>query len=145
VFDSGDLVTVFVAGEYEDGIAGNSTFAEGDWNGDGEFDTGDLVDAFQRGHYVAGALPIAAQGALSLSRGDVAANLLGRARADGVVPSHEFAKPANAPDNRLGGIDLQLIERDELFDELGRDRSDFDSDPVTLVGDELLDELTTDL
>ncbi|MCA9216345.1 MAG: dockerin type I repeat-containing protein, partial [Planctomycetales bacterium] len=31
-FNSSDLVTVFAAGEYEDGIARNSTWAEGDWN-----------------------------------------------------------------------------------------------------------------
>ncbi|MCA9197740.1 MAG: chitobiase/beta-hexosaminidase C-terminal domain-containing protein, partial [Planctomycetales bacterium] len=53
VFDSGDLVAVFVAGEYEDGIAGNSTFEEGDWNGDGDFSSADLVLAFQEGTYVA--------------------------------------------------------------------------------------------
>jgi hypothetical protein len=53
-FDSGDLVEVFTAGQYEDGIAGNSTWATGDWNGDGEFDTGDLVAAFQDGGFEAG-------------------------------------------------------------------------------------------
>ena len=53
VFDSSDLVTVFVAGEYENGIANDSTFAEGDWNGDSEFDSSDLVLAFQSGKYVA--------------------------------------------------------------------------------------------
>ena len=46
-FDSGDLVEVFQAGQYEDGIPGNSTWATGDWNGDAEFGTGDLVAAFQ--------------------------------------------------------------------------------------------------
>ncbi|MCA9213464.1 MAG: lamin tail domain-containing protein, partial [Planctomycetales bacterium] len=35
VFDSSDLVAVLQAGEFEDAIDGNSTFAEGDWNGDG--------------------------------------------------------------------------------------------------------------
>ena len=53
-FDSGDLVEVFKAGQYEDGIAGNSTWATGDWNGDREFDTGDLVAAFQDGGFEAG-------------------------------------------------------------------------------------------
>ena len=47
VFDSGDLVDVFAAGEYEDDIPGNSTWATGDWNGNGEFDSGDLVAAFK--------------------------------------------------------------------------------------------------
>ncbi|MCA9217744.1 MAG: VCBS repeat-containing protein, partial [Planctomycetales bacterium] len=35
VFDSSDLVAVFQAGEYYDGIPLNSTWSEGDWNGDG--------------------------------------------------------------------------------------------------------------
>ena len=52
-FDSSDLVAVFVAGEYEDAIPGNSTFAEGDWNGDGDFDSRDMVYVFQLGTYVA--------------------------------------------------------------------------------------------
>ncbi len=43
------------AGEYEDDVVGNSTFAEGDWNGDGEFDSGDIVLAFQTGNYLAAA------------------------------------------------------------------------------------------
>ena len=51
VFDSADLVAIFAAGEYEDGIESNSTFAEGDWNGDGEFDSSDLVAAFQAATY----------------------------------------------------------------------------------------------
>ena len=50
-FDSADLVTVFQAGEYEDGIMVNSTWASGDWNGDRDFDSSDLVKAFQEGAY----------------------------------------------------------------------------------------------
>ncbi len=57
VFSSQDLVLVFQAGEYEDGIVGNSTWAEGDWNCDAEFDSADLVAVFQAGGYVAGASP----------------------------------------------------------------------------------------
>lgn len=53
-FDSGDLVAVFGAGQYEDGIGGNSTWTTGDWNGDAEFDSGDLVFAFAHGGYEAG-------------------------------------------------------------------------------------------
>ncbi|MCA9166278.1 MAG: VCBS repeat-containing protein [Planctomycetales bacterium] len=55
VFDSTDLVLVFQAGEYEDRILANSSFADGDWNNDGEFDSSDLVAAFQAGHYFAAA------------------------------------------------------------------------------------------
>jgi hypothetical protein len=57
VFDSGDLVQIFSAGEFEDGIPGNSGWADGDWNGDGDFDTADLVLAFQSGSYVSAAFP----------------------------------------------------------------------------------------
>lgn len=53
-FDSGDLVEVFKAGHYEDGIESNSTWATGDWNGDRDFDTGDLVSAFNDGGFEAG-------------------------------------------------------------------------------------------
>ena len=51
IFNSTDLIVVFQAGEYEDGIANNSSWGTGDWNGDGEFDTADLVYAFQAGTY----------------------------------------------------------------------------------------------
>ena len=61
IFDSSDLVQIFRAGEYEDGIDNNSTFAEGDWNGDGDFDSSDLVLAFQSG-YVAAAVSGPASG-----------------------------------------------------------------------------------
>lgn len=53
-FSSSDFVIVFQAGEYEDDIADNSTWAEGDWNGDGEFNTSDFVAAFQSGGYEKG-------------------------------------------------------------------------------------------
>ncbi len=50
-FDSGDLIQVLSAGEYEDNIAGNSTWEEGDWNDDGDFDSTDLVVALATGNY----------------------------------------------------------------------------------------------
>ena len=53
-FNSGDLVRVFGAGEYEDDISLNSTWATGDWDGDGDFASGDLVVAFQDGGYELG-------------------------------------------------------------------------------------------
>ncbi|MFC1759701.1 dockerin type I domain-containing protein [Planctomycetota bacterium] len=60
-FDSRDFVSVFQAAEYEDSIAKNSGWDEGDWSGDGEFDSADFVVAFQGGTY---------------ERGEVAANVL---------------------------------------------------------------------
>jgi hypothetical protein len=59
-FNSGDLLTVFQAGQYRDNVVGNSGWMQGDWDGDGEFDTSDLLVAFQRGGYeVAGATAVA--------------------------------------------------------------------------------------
>ncbi len=51
VFNSADLILIFVAGEYEDGVQLNSSFETGDWNLDGEFDSSDLILAFQMGNY----------------------------------------------------------------------------------------------
>jgi hypothetical protein len=60
-FDSSDLVQVLQAGEYEDEVSGNSTWADGDWNGDGDFNSADIVLAFSSGTYVDPA-PFAHQG-----------------------------------------------------------------------------------
>jgi hypothetical protein len=49
---------LFRLGKYDDGIPGNSTFAEGDWNGDGVFDSSDLVLVFQLGTYEGGPLVV---------------------------------------------------------------------------------------
>jgi hypothetical protein len=57
VFNSGDLVHVFQVGEYEDTIAGNSTWSDGDWTNDNDFNSSDLVAAFQDGKYMAAASP----------------------------------------------------------------------------------------
>ncbi|MFC1758914.1 dockerin type I domain-containing protein, partial [Planctomycetota bacterium] len=56
-FNSGDFVTVFAAGEYEDEIVGNSTWGTGDWNGDGDFNSGDFVTAFGAAGYEKGPRP----------------------------------------------------------------------------------------
>lgn len=53
-FNSADFVAVFTFGQYEDGIAGNSSWESGDWNGDGEFDSSDFVTAFTAGGYELG-------------------------------------------------------------------------------------------
>lgn len=51
LFNSADLIAVFRAGEYEDQITHNSTWATGDWNADTEFTSGDLILALQAGTY----------------------------------------------------------------------------------------------
>lgn len=56
-FNSADFITVFQAGQYEDAIVGNSTWATGDFDGDGDFGSGDFVAAFQSGGYEAGPRP----------------------------------------------------------------------------------------
>jgi hypothetical protein len=61
-FDSADLVAVFQAGQYEDGVPGNSLWATGDWNGDGDFTSSDLTVALQRGGYENTAVPVAEPG-----------------------------------------------------------------------------------
>ena len=53
-FSSTDFVVVFGAGEYEDELTANSTWATGDWNGDKEFNSSDFVAAFTDGGYEKG-------------------------------------------------------------------------------------------
>ena len=55
IFDSSDIVAVFIAGKYEDRFSRNTTFNEGDWNHDRKFDSSDLVLAFQSGNYTVAA------------------------------------------------------------------------------------------
>jgi hypothetical protein len=56
-FDSADLVEVLGIGEYEDGVDNNSTWAEGDWDGNANFSSGDFVTALADGGYEAGPRP----------------------------------------------------------------------------------------
>ena len=51
VFNTEDLAFVFAAGKYEDQLANNATFTEGDWDGDGDFTSQDIVFAFQQGGF----------------------------------------------------------------------------------------------
>jgi hypothetical protein len=51
LFNSADFVQTFQIGEYEDSIADNSTWREGDWNADGDASSSDLVVAFEDGGY----------------------------------------------------------------------------------------------
>jgi hypothetical protein len=73
IFDSSDLVLVFIAGGFEDGIEGNAGWATGDWDGDGDFTTRDFVYAFQSGGYSNSAATQA-----TARRGDVAAAISDR-------------------------------------------------------------------
>ena len=51
VFNSSDLVVLAIANEYEDGENDNSTWAEGDWNGDLDYTSADWVLAMFYGGY----------------------------------------------------------------------------------------------
>ena len=88
IFNHDDLVGLFAASEYEDGIAGNSAWHTGDFNGDREFDSEDLVFIFSRGGYsLTPALPRPAPSRLS----NLAAVLAdeSRKRADDPQPDDE--------------------------------------------------------
>ena len=43
-----------MAGQYEDGVAGNSLWETGDWDGNGDFDMADFVAAFISGGFEKG-------------------------------------------------------------------------------------------
>lgn len=60
LFHSDDLEQVLQAGQYEDSISGNSSWATGDWQGDGDFTSADIVKAFQDGGYERGPRAISA-------------------------------------------------------------------------------------
>jgi hypothetical protein len=53
-FSSKDLVDVLAAGQYEDAVDGNSGWAQGDWDGNGDFTTSDFVFALAGGGYEQG-------------------------------------------------------------------------------------------
>lgn len=118
VFDSGDLVAVFSAGEYEDDILGNSTFEEGDWNGDGDFDSTDLVFVFTAGNYVAGA------NILTFNESSIGAAILAR-----IDPSIDDPQPVEEPRVEPSNpapevVEPGLVAVDLLFDRL--DLEDFE-------------------
>jgi hypothetical protein len=50
LFSTSDVVVVMIAAEYEDGTENNSTWAEGDWDFDGDYTTADLVLGYQDGY-----------------------------------------------------------------------------------------------
>ena len=97
-FNSTDFVLVFQAGQYEDSIPGNSTWATGDWNCDGEFSSSDFVTAFRSGAYTAASAPAAATAASSqVAAGLVQAPNAASQRADSASASHEStANPRTA-------------------------------------------------
>jgi len=88
VFNHDDLVDLFAASEYEDGVAGNSGWRTGDFNGDKEFDSQDIVFIFSRGGYT---LIPALPGPESAHRSSIAAARANdsRKQADDPLPDDE--------------------------------------------------------
>ena len=114
VFNSTDLIAVFQVGEYEDGVAGNSTWGEGDWNADGEFDTSDLVIAFQYGSYQVARGPQAGVAAAieSMVESDHSSNRL-----------QERVAVETLISNQPAASDLDLQARDLVFSDLDEQHS----------------------
>ncbi len=54
VFNTEDFLQVFQIGEFEDNVPANSTWEEGDWDGNADFETGDFIKAFQGGGFEKG-------------------------------------------------------------------------------------------
>lgn len=65
-FDFQDLLVLFASGEYDDDIAGNSDYAEGDWNGDGDATSDDLLFAFSLGGYTQSGQHVADDAAINI-------------------------------------------------------------------------------
>ena len=115
VFNSADLVSVFIAAEYEDDIIGNSTWVEGDWDCDGEFTTGDLVAALIAGGYSAASRSMNA--AFDAGGADA---LKAAALAD-----HEFARSPSGHDFAFtddGAATASLLPANPRFDSPPRGR-----------------------
>jgi hypothetical protein len=114
IFNSSDLVLVFTAGQYEDAIPGNSTFATGDWNGDGDFTTSDLVLAFQYGAYSQLAIP-----------SDLGvAGIVGQTSDDKAVAEGNHRRVLQSiPDSQRRAAILDAISRDKIFGETDADWS----------------------
>jgi hypothetical protein len=120
IFNSADLVQVFQRGEYEDNVADNSTWSEGDWDGDGEFTSGDFVAALSAGPYSLASVPAVPTSYALLSddrfRPDPEPPPL-----DSPARDEEVASPIVT---RAAAPSLELVARDLLFDVLARRDTD---------------------
>jgi hypothetical protein len=140
-FNSTDLVRVFQAGLYEDGIPRNSSWATGDWNCDGDFTSSDLVMAFQSGAYSQ-----AAQASHRASDWASAVDELVGDRSDFLGSRSSSSQPATvATDERLRRRDGDLLQlavdslftADESLADIGGHRETSESDAAVW---QLLDE-----
>ena len=137
-FDSQDFVDIFQMGEYNDDIPGNSTWEEGDWNGDGDFNELDIMLAFAYGGYEDSAQPALAARA-SHDRGVVSA-----LEADRVLL--EDTPPVGTPTRRASKRDVVdvLLPAELLLDDVvvarPADSRDLVFQSDDLIADDLLSE-----
>ena len=131
-FDSTDFVTVFVAGEYEDGIAKNSGWASGDWNCDQEFTSADLVTALMAGSYTDGAPLVSREIMPGHDRWDNLWQVSEKHDGQQEVPWRETITRDNAR-NQLHLRDLVFddFEQDSLFNEADHGAQIEDEDWLT--------------
>ncbi len=112
IFDSSDMIRVFVVGEYEDGIPGNSGWGDGDWDCDGEFNTNDIVLAFQEGGYVAASRPSTSR--MEPAATDLADSLRLPARRLQMAPRRVTSSCRPTPQH---AADVELLARDLIFEQ----------------------------
>ena len=126
VFNQDDLISVFAAGHYEDGIPGNSTWETGDWDGDGDFTSQDFVLAFLQGGFVndnpAAAVAIGA----AITHGE-----------SGESNSESILEAASYPEAKM---QIRVLDSPSTHDSIF-ENGNFDE----LASDELVDDLSDSL
>ena len=113
---------VFQAGEYEDGIAANSSWAEGDWNADGEFDSQDFVFAFQQGEYVSAATPLNSQLAAAILRDSSREVTEVATRQDNLKTEPELRRARPLPEEMARDLIFANVQEDFKFAKLDSDQ-----------------------
>lgn len=119
IFNSSDIVAISILGEYQDAIDGNSTYAEGDWNMDGDFTSSDFVFALQRGGYTSATMP-PAFAAVATQRTDL--DLVAAARPDdwvertGDEPLQLDRNINDADETDSKSVLLELASHDAIFE-----------------------------
>ncbi len=147
VFDSADLVRLMQLGEYEDGIPGNSTWDEGDFNGDGDFDASDLILAQQ---YIGRYVPVRAEPAPAIA-GDPNRAAIAALQADRLFSGSEADESTEAGKRMAVSSDepsvdsrqLEFAEFDQtetreltLLDRAGDGPSELDDELLELLAGE---------
>ena len=119
VFNSSDLVQVFMAGQYEDLIPGNSNWESGDWNLDGDFTSADIVLAFVANGYSAAVAPIATTGHPAAALYPVAQTNISAAHVDHVAENRIDHRKSREESNRIRPRhverQLQIATIDSIF------------------------------